>query len=139
MADAFDFSAFDRATDPLFRLLTPEQTRAIADFRGDERLSRRVEELAAKCDAGQLTEGECAEYEAYASANHLLALLQAKARRRLGDVSPSACDAESIDPEETAAAQRLRARTPSNNILLKLTQRATVPPEIQDIQEERPW
>lgn len=139
MAAGFDFSAFDRATDPLFRLLTPEQTRTIADLRGDERLSRRVDELSAKGDAGELTECERAEYEAYVSANRLLSWMQAKARRRLDEASPSAFDNESIDSEETAAVERLKAKTPSNSILLDLAKRATVPAEIEDVQEERPW
>jgi hypothetical protein len=139
MATGFDFSAFDRATDPLFSLLTPEQTRAIAAFHADEKVQERVEVLAAKCNAGQMTDDERAEYEAYSSANHLIALMQVKARRRLAEASTEPRDTESIAPEELAAARRLKAKTPPNSILLKLTKRATVPPEIEDIQEERPW
>lgn len=139
MATGFDFSAFDRATDPLFILLTPEQTRAIVAFRGDDKVTRRVEELAAKCDKGQLTDDEQAEYEAYASANHFIALMQAKARRRLVAASAGTSETESRDGEELAAAQRLKIKTPPNSVLLKLTKLATVPPEIEDVQEERPW
>jgi hypothetical protein len=101
--------------------------------------SQRVAELAAKCNEGQLTDDERAEYEAYASANHLIALMQAKARRQLAEASTGSCDTESLDPEELAAARRLKIKTPPNSVLLKLTKRATVPPEIEDIQEERPW
>ena len=139
MATGFDFSAFDRATDPIFSLLTPEQARAIVEFHEDERLKQRLEELAAKRDEGQLTEAERAEYEAYASANHFIALMRAKARRRLSEAAATSCDAEAVDPEEAAAARRLKIKTPPNSTLLKLARRATVPPEIEDIQEERPW
>lgn len=139
METGFDFSVFDRVTDPLFSLLTPEQTRAIAAFRGDEKLIQRVEELAAKCKEGRLTDDERAEYEAYASANQLIALMQAKARRRLAEVSTGSCETESLDPEELAAAARLKTKTPPNAVLLKLTKHASVPPEIEDVQEERPW
>lgn len=139
MATGFDFLAFDRATDPLFGLLTPEQTRAIAAFRGDEKVTQRVEELAAKCNEGQITDDERAEYEAYASANHFIALMQAKARRRLADASSGSCESESLNSEELAAARRLKIKTPPNSVLLELTKRATVPPEIEDVQEERPW
>lgn len=139
MATGFDFSAFDRATDPLFNLLTPEQTRAIAAFHGDEKVKQRADELAAKCDGGHLTDDERAEYEAYASANQIIAWMQAMARRRLADASRAAAEVESLTPEELAAARRLKTKTPPNSILLKLTERAMVPPEIEDMQEERPW
>lgn len=83
MATVFDRSAFDRATDPLFSFLTPEQARSIVDFRGDEWLANRAEELSRKCNEGELTDEERAEYEAYARANNFIALMQAKARRFL--------------------------------------------------------
>lgn len=139
MATGFDFSAFDRATDPLFRLLTSDQTRAIAAYCGDEKVAQRIEELASKYNQGQLTDDERAEYEAYASANQFIALMQAKARRRLEEASTESSEVESLDPDELAAARRLKIKTPPNSVLLSLTKRATVPSEIEDIQEERPW
>lgn len=63
MATAYDRSAFDRATDPTFGLLTQEQARAIVEFRGDDKMARRLEKLAAKCNEGELTDEERAEYE----------------------------------------------------------------------------
>jgi hypothetical protein len=83
MATAFDRSAFDRATDPIFNLLSPEQARAIVAFHGDAWLAKRAEELAQKCNEGELTDQERAEYEAYARANSFIAVMQAKARRLL--------------------------------------------------------
>lgn len=83
MATAYDRSAFDRATDPIFGLLTREQARAIVEFRGDEKVALRLEELAVKCNEGELTDDERAEYEGYASANRFIAVMQAKARRLL--------------------------------------------------------
>lgn len=84
MATAFDRSAFDRATDPIFSLLTREQAQAIVNFRGDEWLAQRAEELAHKCNEGGLSGEERAEYEGYARANNFIAVMQAKARRLLG-------------------------------------------------------
>lgn len=139
MATGFDFSAFDRATEPLFSLFTPEQTRAIAAFHGEEKVTRRIEELAAKSRKGQLTDDELAEYEGYASANLFISLMQEKARRRLAEVATKSCEAASLDPEELAAARRLKVKTPPNSVLLKLTKHAVVPAEIEDLQEERPW
>lgn len=85
MATVFDRSAFDRAIDPIFSLLTPGQVRAIIDFRGDDQLAQRSEELARKCNEGELSDEERAEYEGYARANNYIAVLQAKARRLLSD------------------------------------------------------
>lgn len=84
MATAFDRSAFDRAIDPIFSLLTREQAQAIVNFRGDQWLAERAEELAQKCNEGELSSEERAEYEGYARANNFIAVLQAKARRLLG-------------------------------------------------------
>ena len=75
--------AFHRGTAPIFALLTPEQTRQLADLRGDPTLAGRIEELAAKANEGDLSPAEHAEYEAYIEANNLLAVLQAEARFRL--------------------------------------------------------
>ena len=87
--------------------------------------------------SSKLADDERAEYEAYASANHFIALMQAKARRLLGGAA-SSCGVET-DPEEIAASRRLKTKTPPNSKLLTLVQRATVPSEINDVQEERPW
>lgn len=46
---------------------------------------------------------------------------------------------EALDPADAAAALRLKTSTPSNSVLLKLAERAEIPPEIEDVQEERPW
>jgi hypothetical protein len=75
--------AFHRGTAPIFSLLTPEQTRQLAELQGDISLADRFTELAAKANEGLLTDAERAEYEAYIEANNLLAVLQAEARFRL--------------------------------------------------------
>lgn len=74
---------FDLVTDPLFRVLTAEQARAIAEYASDEALDRRIEQLAQKSTEGELTPEERAEYEAYARANRFAAVMKAKALRRL--------------------------------------------------------
>ncbi|MBI2825812.1 MAG: hypothetical protein HYX69_14090 [Planctomycetia bacterium] len=75
--------AFHRGTAPIFELLTPEQTRKLADLRADAGLTVRLSELAEKANEGELSGRERAEYEAYIEANNLLATLQAEARFRL--------------------------------------------------------
>lgn len=81
MATTLDAQAFDRATDPLLRFLTPDQARALVAYAGDEALRQRVEELASRNTEGLLTEAERSEYEGYVRANKFIAVLQAKARK----------------------------------------------------------
>jgi hypothetical protein len=78
--------AFHRGTAPIFALLTPEQTRQLAELPGDSTLADRLAELAEKANEGKLSASERAEYEAYIEANNLLATLQAEARFRLAHI-----------------------------------------------------
>ena len=75
--------AFHRGTAPIFALLTPEQTRQLAQLQGDPALTDRLAALADKANEGDLSDVERAEYEAYIEANNLLAVLQAEARFRV--------------------------------------------------------
>ena len=83
MTPPIDAAAFDRATEPVMRILSRDQALKIVDFHGDENLQLRIEELARKANEGELTEEERAEYQGYAQANKFIAVLQAKARRLL--------------------------------------------------------
>lgn len=83
MSPPVDAAAFDRATEPVLRILSREQALQIIDFHGDEALQQRIEELARKANEGELTDEERAEYQGYAQANKFIAVLQAKARRLL--------------------------------------------------------
>ena len=83
MSTAFDSKAFDRGSDPILRFFTREQARAIVQYRSDEALQQRIEELARKSNEGELTESERAEYEGYVRANKFVAVLQAKLRKLL--------------------------------------------------------
>jgi hypothetical protein len=80
---SIDSSAFDRVTDPVFRLLSREQVAQLADYHSDDALQTRIEQLSRKANEGELTHDELAEYEGYAHANRFLAILKAKARQRL--------------------------------------------------------
>ena len=76
-------TAFDRGIEPVFRLLNEDQVRQIVQLSSDAQLERRIEELAGKSNEGELTPEEHAEYEGYARANKVLAILQAQGRRIL--------------------------------------------------------
>ncbi len=75
--------AFHRGTAAIFSLLTDEQTRRLAELRGDAASAELFRVLAEKANEGELSPAEQAEYEAYIEANNLLATLQAEARFRL--------------------------------------------------------
>lgn len=76
-------SSLDRLFDPVNGCLTPEVARRIVDWRPEEQLRRRIEELGRKADEGTLTPEEDAEYREYIDEGDVIALLQAKARRLL--------------------------------------------------------
>ena len=78
-------AAFDRGTDPLLNILTPEQAEKIAAWTVDDILRDRVEELSAKANEGELADEERSEYEGYILANDFIAVLQTKARRLLAE------------------------------------------------------
>ena len=74
-----------RVIAPLGRCLTPAAAREILSLHAGAVARRRVEKLAAKCDAGALTPEERAEYRFFVEVGDLVALLQAKARRYLAE------------------------------------------------------
>jgi hypothetical protein len=83
MSSTFDTVAFDRGTDPILGFFNVDQARALVEYRGDESLRARIDQLADKSTEDTLTEAERAEYEGYIQANKFIAILQAKARKLL--------------------------------------------------------
>lgn len=71
--------------EPIVRCLTPQAAREILALRADEDARRRVEELGAKSNEGQLTPDERAEYQLFVEVGDIVALLQARARRFLAE------------------------------------------------------
>ena len=69
-----------RLLDPLARSLTPGAARALVNFRVDHETQGRIAQLAEKCNEGELTPKERAEYETYIRAGDLISILQSKAR-----------------------------------------------------------
>lgn len=76
-------TALDRILDPVTRCLTPDVAEQLAHLEIDPSTQARLDELADKSTAGELTEEERAEYEASVHALDFLAVLQAQARQRL--------------------------------------------------------
>jgi hypothetical protein len=76
-------TTLDRLVEPVVRILTPEVARALIQLRADPELQARMDELAEKCNEGQLTSEEREEYETSVRFANYLAIIQAKARRLL--------------------------------------------------------
>lgn len=78
-----DAPILDRLLDPLGGMLTPEVARKLVEFRFDNKVQAKIDQLARKCNEGELTEKERREYETSVQTIDFIAILQAKARALL--------------------------------------------------------
>ena len=76
-------AVLDRFLEPLTDCFTDEVADRIVRLRPDPLLQRRVDELAAKANEGELSVEESLEYAETIEANDLVALIKAKARAQL--------------------------------------------------------
>jgi hypothetical protein len=81
----------DRFLEPVRESLTPAQARRLLEFKADEGLQAKIDELARKANNSTLTEEERAEYEAFVEAGDLIAMLQATARDVLKGSMAASC------------------------------------------------
>lgn len=72
--------------ESLVTSLPPESLRSLAAFKASPRVQSRVDDLARKCNAGEISDTEQAEYEAYVRVANVLGVLKVKAKRALGDM-----------------------------------------------------
>jgi hypothetical protein len=72
-----------RLLDPVTAALNEDAARRLIGLKADRKAQARVSVLARKCNEGDLTPAERAEYETYVLAGEVLAVLQAQARLRL--------------------------------------------------------
>jgi hypothetical protein len=73
----------DRLVEAVVRALTPDVAWALVRLRADPAVQARMEELAEKCNEGQITADEREEYETSIRFGNFVALLQVKARALL--------------------------------------------------------
>jgi hypothetical protein len=78
-----DVPFLDRLLDPIGRILTPDVARDLVRLRFDAKAQAHIDRLARKCNEGKLTDSERKEYETLVSVIDFIAILQAKARKRL--------------------------------------------------------
>ncbi len=69
-----------RMLDPVGKSFGVKTAQALVNLRADAELQANMERLARRCTEGKLTPEEKAEYDAFVSANNVIAILQAKAR-----------------------------------------------------------
>ncbi len=70
----------ERLLEPVSSSLNEEAARKLVRLKADRKAQARVAKLARKCNNGDLTHDERAEYETYVLAGELVAILQAQAR-----------------------------------------------------------
>ena len=70
----------ERLLEPVSSSLNEEAARKLIGLKVDRKAQARVDELARKCNEGQLTPEERQQYETYVLAGEFIAILQAKAR-----------------------------------------------------------
>ena len=80
MSKSANGQILERILEPVSSALNPEAARRLIALKADRKAQAHVAKLARKCNEGQLTPEERAEYAAYVMAGEVLALLQAKAR-----------------------------------------------------------
>jgi hypothetical protein len=83
MEDIIESAVLDKMLEPVARCFTPAVAKEIAELRADPPTQARIDQLAVKCNEGELTEAEKREYGAYVEAIDLIGILQAKARTLL--------------------------------------------------------
>ena len=80
MSERNGIAILERLLEPVSRSLNVEAARKLVRLKADAKTQARVAQLARKCNEGELTAKERAEYERYVTAGNLIAILQAKAR-----------------------------------------------------------
>lgn len=73
--------------EPISRSLNVDAARKLVSLKADPKVQARVAVLARKCNEGQLTPEELAEYDRYIAFADFIAILKAKARLMLAKKS----------------------------------------------------
>jgi hypothetical protein len=74
-------SPLDQFLNPDAGWLTPQSAQHLVDWKVDEKLHARIEELGRKANLGTLTADEDVEYRDYLDDAEIISLMQAKTRR----------------------------------------------------------
>jgi hypothetical protein len=77
----------DEMLEPFADALTPEIARLFINLKAPPSIQARVNELAAKCNEGQLSDAERSDYENYIRVGSFFSLIKAKAKRVIAESS----------------------------------------------------
>ena len=80
MSERNGIAILERLLEPVSRSLNVEAARKLVRLKADAKTQARVAKLARKCNEGELSAKERAEYERYVTAGNLIAIPPAKAR-----------------------------------------------------------
>jgi hypothetical protein len=78
-----DTTTLDALLGSFSRCLDAVSAQRVAEFRVDEVVQSRIDILAERANAGELSHDERAEYEAFVNAADFISILKLKARRQL--------------------------------------------------------
>jgi len=73
-------AVLERILEPVSKSLNAEAAHKLVRLKTDAKTQAHINKLARKCNEGELTEKERAEYEWYVTVGDLIAILQAKSR-----------------------------------------------------------
>jgi hypothetical protein len=82
-------SNLDRLLEPVTTTMPMDYAKQLVELRAGPDDQARIDELAGKCNEGQLSENERVEYESYVQTIHLIGVLQRNAKRVLANGSHS--------------------------------------------------
>ena len=80
-------AVLSRLLEPVSESLNVEAARKLVRLKADAKTQARVDVLARKCNEGELTPAEYAEYERLVTVGNVVAILRAKARLLLAKQS----------------------------------------------------
>ena len=80
MSQTLDTPVLERMLEPITRSLNVDAAKKLASLKADAKVQARVAELARKCNEGELSADEAAEYDRYIAFADFIAILKAKAR-----------------------------------------------------------
>jgi hypothetical protein len=87
MSRILDTPVLERMLEPVTRSLNVAAAKKLVRLKADAKVQARVAKLARKCNEGELTPEEAAEYDRYIAFGDFVAILQAKARLLLAKKS----------------------------------------------------
>jgi hypothetical protein len=84
MASANIAEPIDGILERLSRCIRGDAKDELLNIRAEPPLQERIDDLARRCDEGELTLQELSEYETYIKFGNFIAILQAKAKLQQG-------------------------------------------------------